>query len=119
MLLQMLPSIMLKCLIITVIIECLLAFILRVKDKKDFLNIILVNLLTNPLLVSLTTLSGVMISMEFRIILTIIMEILAFITEGFVYYKTLKYKKINGFVLSLLLNLASYFIGGLFNSIIW
>ena len=119
MLLQMLPSIMLKCLLVTLIIECLLSFILRVKDKKDYLNIILVNLLTNPLLVSFTILSGVMISMEFRMILTIIMEILAFIVEGFIYYKTLKYKKLNGFVLSLLLNLASYFVGGIFNSIIW
>lgn len=119
MILKQLPLIMLKCLIVTLLLECIVAFILRVKNKKDYFNIVLVNLLTNPLLVSFTVLSGILINMQFRIILTVILEILAIIIEGFIYHKVLKYKKINGFVLSLLLNISSYFIGSLFNIIIW
>ena len=56
MILLNLPKIMIICLLCTIIIECLVSFILRVKSKKDYLNIILVNILTNPLVVSISVL---------------------------------------------------------------
>ena len=49
-----LPIVMARCLFFTILIELIVALILKVRDKKDILNIILVNTMTNPLLVSLT-----------------------------------------------------------------
>ena len=119
MLLSNLPKIMIICLTCTIIIECTIAYILKVRDKKDLINVVLVNVLTNPLLVSTTTLIKVFISIKLHNILLPIFEIIAFIVEGFIYHKCLNYKKINGFLLSLILNLSSYFIGTLINNIIW
>jgi len=42
---------MLLCLFSTIIIEVLVAILCGVRDKKDILNIILVNAFTNPLVV--------------------------------------------------------------------
>lgn len=109
-----LPIVMLKCLSLTIIIELSLAVILGIRDKKDILNIILVNVMTNPLLVSLTT--YITYNRIFnRILFIIIMEVLVVIIEGFTYKKILKFKKINPYVLSLILNASSYFIGELIN----
>ena len=52
-------------------------------------------------------------------IFTIILEITAFLVEGLIYKKTLEYKRINGFLLSLILNISSYVLGILINSLIW
>ena len=71
------------------------SIIIGVRDKKDILNIILVNVLTNPLVTSIPILVLVTIGWKERIIMLIILELLTFITEGFIYYKTLKFKKIN------------------------
>lgn len=119
MILLNLPKIMLICLISTILIETLISFILRVKTKKDYLNIIAVNILTNPLVVSVSVLIQVMFGLKIKQISLIILEILAVITEGFIYHKYLDYKKINGFILSLILNISSYTIGLLINQIIW
>lgn len=109
-----LPVVMIRCLLSTIIIELLLALILGIRDKKDILNIILVNVMTNPLLVSLTT--YITYNRIFnRILFIIIMEVLVVIIEGFTYKKILKFKKINPYVLSLILNASSYFIGELIN----
>lgn len=48
-----LPIIMLKCLIATIIIEIIVALIMGIRNKKDLLNIVLVNCLTNPLVTSI------------------------------------------------------------------
>ena len=119
MILLNLPKIMIICLICTIIKECLVSFILRVKSKKDYLNIILVNILTNPLVVSISVLIQVTQGIKIKNISLIILEILAFITEGLIYHKYLDYKKINGFILSLILNISSYSIGLVINQLIW
>lgn len=102
---------MLMCLIITIIIEMVFAYILKVRDKIDFLNILLVNILTNPILVITTYMIGILSSKLNKDIATYIFEVLVVLTEGYIYKKVLKYKKINGFILSLILNLSSYLIG--------
>ena len=48
-----------------------------------------------------------------------IFEISATIIEGIIYSKCLTNKKINGYLLSVILNLSSYFIGLIINYIIW
>jgi hypothetical protein len=110
---------MIICLLSTIIIECIIAFFLKVRTKKDFINIILVNILTNPLLVSTTLTIRYLIGFKAEKIATIILEILAFIIEGLVYKKVLEYKKIKGITLSLILNISSYTIGILINQLIW
>ena len=106
-----LPSIMIKCLVCTIIIEVLVSLILGVRNKKDILNIVLVNIVTNPLVVSIPIFVMVKFGYNYRMMTLYILEILTVIVEGLIYWLVLNYKKINPFILSLLLNIASYFIG--------
>ena len=107
------------CLLSTIIIELLVAFILKVRDKKDILNIILVNITTNPLLVTTTTYINIIYGLKYRNILIYPFEILVVLVEGLVYKKYLKYKKINPYLLSFILNVSSYLIGLIINKIIY
>lgn len=113
-----LPIVMTRCLLFTILIELIVALILGVRDKKDILNIILVNIMTNPLLVSVTV--YITYNRIFnRIASIVILELLIVIIEGFTYKKVLKYKKINPFILALILNFSSYFIGEIINYFIY
>lgn len=113
-----LPIVMARCLFFTILIELIVALILKVRDKKDIINIILVNTMTNPLLVSLTV--YITYNRIFnRILSVIILELLVVVIEGFTYKKVLKYKNINPFILSLILNASSYFIGEIINYFIY
>ena len=47
-----LPKVMLICLVMTIVIECGIAIILGYREK-DLLNVLLVNLLTNPIVSTL------------------------------------------------------------------
>ncbi len=109
------PYIMAKCLICTIIIELSVALILKVRNKKDLLNIVLVNVCTNPLVVTIPVLMFVKYNYQSYLISLGILEILTVIFEGFIYFKALKYKRINPFLLSLILNLSSYLIGEVIN----
>ena len=113
--LSKLPYIMIKCLLCTIIIEVFMAFILKVRDKKDFLNIILVNIITNPIVVTVPVLMAIKYSYRTSIISLIVLEILTVFIEGLIYLKVLKYRNINPFLLSLILNVSSYFIGEVIN----
>ena len=98
-----LPIVMARCLFFTILIELIVALILKVRDKKDILNIILVNTMTNPLLVSLTV--YITYNRIFnRTLSVIVLELLVVLIEGFTYKKVLKYKKINShsFVFSII-----------------
>ena len=119
MLLLELPKIMIISLSCTILIECIIALILKVRNKKDLLNITLVNVLTNPILVSTTLTIRYLISPRAEKITTIVLEIIAFVVEGLIYKKVLEYKKINGLILSLILNISSYTLGILINQLIW
>lgn len=113
-----LPLIMLICLSSTIMIELIMSLLLGIRNKKDILNIILVNIMTNPLVVSI--LMYITYNRLFNTTISIIiLEILVILTEGFTYKKVLTFDKINPYVLSLILNISSYFIGGLLNNIIY
>ena len=113
---SIIPYYMLRSLIITLIIEISIALILKIKNKKDILNVILVNLFTNPLLNSIIIPINIFIGILERNIVLIILEILIIFIEGFIYQKVLNYKKINAYLLSLILNFSSYFIGIIINN---
>jgi hypothetical protein len=106
---------MLICLSLTIVIEVLVALLLKVRNKKDILNIVLVNILTNPLLVSLTNLISINYGLELAYISLFTFELLAVFVEGFIYKKYLEYDKINHYLLSAILNLISYLAGLLIN----
>lgn len=112
-------EIMVVSLVCTLIIENVGAYLLGVRNIKDFVNIVLVNILTNPLVVSISFSTNILAGVEFKNIVLLFLEIFAVIAEGYVYSKYLEHKKINGYLLSLILNFASYSIGFLLNSIIW
>ena len=113
-----LPLIMLICVSSTIVIELIMSLLLGIRNKKDILNVILVNIMTNPLVVSI-----LMYITYYRLFNTtisiIILEILVILTEGFTYKKVLTFDKINPYVLSLILNISSYFIGRVLNNIIY
>ena len=112
-----LPLIMLICLSSTIVIELIMSLLLGIRNKKDILNVILVNIMTNPLVVSI--LMYITYNRLFNTTISIIiLEILVILTEGFTYKKVLTFDKINPYVLSLILNISSYFIGELLNNII-
>ena len=113
-----LPKVMIISLTCTIIIEVLVAFILSYRGK-DLLNVVLVNILTNPLLNSSIVAINVYYGLQARNICLYIFEILVVIIEGYIYQKYLNNKKINGYILSLVLNIASYGIGLLINKIIY
>ena len=111
-----LPLVMIRCLVLTIIMEVILAFIIGIRDKKDIFNVILVNIVTNPIVVSLPFLIMMLYGYRYYKPTIYALEILTLLVEGFIYYKVLKYKKINPFLVSLILNAGSYFIGEVINS---
>lgn len=102
--------IMLYCLGVTIVTESALAFLLGVRRKADQLIVLLVNVMTNPLLVSLGYLIQLRFGLrEYRISL-IVMEIAVVAVEGWVYKVFLSHHK-RPFLLSLALNAGSFLIG--------
>ena len=113
-----LPKIMMRCLLLTIIFELIISIIIGVRDKKDILNIILVNILTNPLVVTIPVYFNIKYGLFERNIALYTLEIITVVTEGYIYKKVLNFKKINPFVISLILNLSSYLIGEIINYIL-
>lgn len=111
MLINELPKLMLRSLICTIIIELLVSIILGIRNKKDILNVILVNIITNPLVAVIPVYFNFFYTLKMRNTVLIILEILTLIFEGYIYKRYLNYKKLNPFSISLILNCSSYFIG--------
>ena len=114
-----LPYVMINCLFFTLIIEVIIAILLKIKDKKDICNIILVNIMTNPIVVSLPFFINIRYGLIARNISVLFLEIITVLLEGKIYSKYLKFKKIKPYNLSLLLNLCSYIIGNIMKYIIF
>lgn len=106
-------------LIITIIFELLSSFIIGIRKKKDYLNIILVNFLTNPLLNGIVLFVNIYYGILYRNIVLYILEILVVIIEGLIYKKYLIFKKINPYLVSFILNISSYGLGLLVNKLIY
>ena len=109
--------IMIRCLLLTIAIELLMAIIIGIKDKTDAFIIILVNMLTNPIVVLTEILIYNYLGYGYVIIPLIFLEITAVLVEGYIYSKRLNYKTLNPYTISLILNLLSYLIGDFINRI--
>ena len=105
-------SVFVKPLLLTIVFETAAAYLLGIRNRKNILLVVLLNILTNPVLVLFSLLlmyhEGVRIG---RILTYAVLEPLVILTEYYFYQKYLISKK-NPFVLSLILNLISI-LGGL------
>lgn len=102
---------MLLALVITLLMELTVAVVLKIRNKKELINIILVNVCTNPLLVSITYIVFLNFGNTIQNIIEIFLEIIVFVIEGALYQKYLRLNKINPYIFSIILNLSSYIIG--------
>lgn len=102
---------MISALIITIIVETLLAFIINIRNKHDLINIILVNIITNPLVNSISLYFLLNYGFKAKDISLAICELSTFLVEGFIYSKTLTNEKINPYLISFILNVSSYLLG--------
>lgn len=113
------PTIIINSLFFTILIEVCISLLFKVKNKKDILNIILVNIVTNPIVSLIPYVIGLYYGIKYRYIVLLLFEVFAFVFEGYIYKKYLNYNKINPYILSLILNISSYLLGIVINSIIY
>lgn len=105
------------CLILTLVLEEITALIAGVRKGFDLTVILFSNLLTNPVVVF----SGMLLASFTNIprpVYIIVLELAAFITEALIYRKLLFTKKPSPFLLSLILNIVSFFVGTTLSSLI-
>ena len=97
---------------LTIIIELGIALLLEIKEKKDILNLIVINCITNPILnyimmvVVYLTSNNVIIYFLF-----FLFEIMVIDLEYRFYKKKLVFKKISLLLLSIMLNISSLILG--------
>lgn len=82
------------------------------------LVVLLANVITNPLMNGILTVVSFYLSPSYYYIFLIVLEIIVVAAEGLIYKKTELLIKQNPFILSLLLNVCSYFIGTIILKII-
>lgn len=102
---------------LTIAVECLLSFALGVRKAKDYLLIVLVNIITNPLVGILLDLFYFYVSPPPWFFIAFL-EIAAVFAEWLLYRGRLQYKKISPLLLSLMLNAGSYLAGLLLSTFI-
>lgn len=110
------PYYIFRSLLFTVIIETAIGIIIGIRNRKDILNVILVNVITNPFVTVIPITLNLYVSVYARRVSLLILEVLVLITEALIYKKVLNYKKINWFIISLILNASSFGIGELINN---
>ncbi len=118
MLINDLPKVMINSLLITIIVEVIVSILLKYR-KKDIINIILVNIITNPLLNSIIVYINVYYGLKVRNIALFFLEIMVVLIEGMIYQKYLERKNINAYILSFILNLLSFTLGMIINNFIY
>lgn len=105
-------------LLATLVIELSIALLLDIKSVKDLCKITFINCVTN--LSANAIMYNLQESFSFYIVFFLIVpifEIIIFLIEG-CYFKRLSYKKMNSYLLSLILNGASYGCGLIYTLII-
>ena len=98
-------------LVLTIIIETLLALIVKIKDKYNLSVILWGNCFTNPIVVYLTNISFNLNNDYITNTILIILEILVVFVEGYLFKKFMKDYDKNKYLLSLYLYVFSFLIG--------
>lgn len=114
-----LPKVMLICLICTIILELIPSIIIGIRSKKDIFNIVLTNIITNPIVVFTSFIISLKFGHQVRVIYMIIIEIAVVLIEALIYKKTISDLKMNPLLFSIILNASSYFIGEVINNLIY
>ncbi len=98
-------------LILTILVELLIAYIIGYRKREILALIFALNLLTNPLLNYFILLNSQMKLIELSIQVIILLEIIVIITEFLLLSAVLKKEKTKLLILSILMNLASFLFG--------
>lgn len=107
--------VLVETLALTQVIELTVAFLLKIRNKYDIVYIALINCVTNPLIN--TIYAGIIIYFKvpedsfIKYLTVFILELAVWFSEGLFFKKMLEYKKISGFILSLILNATSFLLG--------
>lgn len=100
------------CLLGTLILEVPLAMLLRVRGWENIEKVVLINILTNPALVTvLFVLEQASVRLWAICLIQFFLEIAVVIIEGMYYRKTLRGNPVGPFLLSAILNTVSYGAG--------
>lgn len=102
---------LLKSLAMTLVLELVFAPVLGLRKPKDFLLVLLVNVLTNPLVGLTLDLYWLHTGAMPPWYLILVLEAAAVLSEALLYRKRLEYTALPPLVLSLILNGISYFGG--------
>jgi len=113
---QDLPASLAISLTMTITFESLFYFLCGKRNKKDLLLVVLVNVVTNPVVVLLYSLTAVLTDWN-RFIVTAALEVLAVLTEWY-FYRTYSKCLKHPFVFSLSANIFSFTAGYLLWQII-
>ena len=96
--------------ILVVTIEVTLGYILGSRKITDVMTVLLTNIITNPAVVLCGLCSALFFS-KYNIMIIILLEIFAVFIEGFMFLKFQTFKGKNPYIISLILNSASYILG--------
>ena len=101
-------------LLITTLVESIISYILKVRNFKDILLVILANICTNPIVVYISFMIKMNFNYTIYIVFLTILEISAFYIEGII-FKTYMNTKNKPYKLSFINNISSFIIGLLIN----
>ena len=101
---------MVICLLLTVVLEEVMALLVGVRKSFDLTVILFTNTLTNPVVVFTGMLLTAFTSVPRALYITVL-ELIVFVVEALIYEKLLYSRKPSPFILSLILNGVSFFIG--------
>lgn len=105
----MIISSLIKSFILTLIIEYMIIKIILMK-RKVFIPVVLVNTLTNPLVVYIYNIME-LYSFAYKDIILIFLELLVVIIEGYVYKYLLEINWKKAIIISFISNIVAYLIG--------
>lgn len=98
-------------LLLTVVLETILALLINVRDKEDLSEIFWINCFTNPIIVYFTNITLLYTNDLISHCILVILEIINVFVEGYLLKNHLKKTKINPYIFSLYLNGFSFVIG--------
>lgn len=107
-------SSLIKSFVLTILIEYVIIKLIFLK-KKVFIPVVLVNMLTNPLVVYIYNIMS-FYSFEHKNIILIILEALVIIVEGYIYKYLLEVNIRKAIIISFISNAIAYFIGALIST---
>ena len=111
---MILISSLIKSFVLTILIEYVIIKLIFLK-KKVFIPVVLVNMLTNPLVVYIYNIMS-FYSFEHKNIILIILEALVIIVEGYIYKYLLEVNIRKAIIISFISNAIAYFIGALIST---